>query len=218
MEDYYGILGIPPNATFEAIREAFRRQAMLLHPDRNHAPNATEAFQRLSHAHDILKDGQKRSSYDFKLRAEKLKYRSATPAPPTPGPAKDARASDNHYSYDEKEESSIFYDDFMDSPLAGAFRSQPPSNPLRTQSDLANAQIELQRMKTEYSTKLKHKTSEIKAACAVRNTQQSEEDAISEAETQWEMAQHKSRIAIFESAIKRRFEELVIESMEGMTI
>lgn len=61
----YDIIGVQPTATQDEIKRAYRKKAMQLHPDRNpDDPEATEKFQQLSDAYDILKDPAKRERYD----------------------------------------------------------------------------------------------------------------------------------------------------------
>ncbi len=62
--DYYNTLGVPRNATEEEVRKAFRRKALEFHPDRNKDPNASEKFQEVSEAYQVLTDPQRRSQYD----------------------------------------------------------------------------------------------------------------------------------------------------------
>jgi molecular chaperone DnaJ len=64
-KDYYEILGVPRNATKEQIREAYRRLAMLYHPDRNKSPEAEEKFKEISEAYAVLSDDEKRRQYDM---------------------------------------------------------------------------------------------------------------------------------------------------------
>jgi DnaJ-class molecular chaperone len=61
----YDIIGVPPTATEDEIKRAYRKKAFQLHPDRNpDDPMATEKFQQLSEAYEILKDPAKRERYD----------------------------------------------------------------------------------------------------------------------------------------------------------
>ncbi|XP_073495606.1 dnaJ homolog subfamily A member 1-like [Phyllobates terribilis] len=59
---YYDILGVPPAASFEQIKRAFRRLALKYHPDKN--PNAGEKFNQISKAYEVLSDSHKRDLYD----------------------------------------------------------------------------------------------------------------------------------------------------------
>lgn len=61
----YDTLGVQPDATDSAIKKAYYLQAKLCHPDRNpDDPHATEKFQRLGEAYQILSNDQTRMLYD----------------------------------------------------------------------------------------------------------------------------------------------------------
>ena len=61
----YDLLGVSPDVNENDLRRAYKKKAMQLHPDRNRDdPNATEKFQQVNEAYDILKDPQKRQAYD----------------------------------------------------------------------------------------------------------------------------------------------------------
>src|SRR5688572_25105238 len=63
--DYYQVLGVPRNATEDAITKAYRRLAMKFHPDRNpDDKEAEESFKEAKEAYEILTDAQKRAAYD----------------------------------------------------------------------------------------------------------------------------------------------------------
>lgn len=65
VQTLYEIIGCEPTATFDEIKRAYRKKAFELHPDRNQDdPHATEKFQQLSQAYEILKDPVKREQYD----------------------------------------------------------------------------------------------------------------------------------------------------------
>jgi len=65
-KDYYGILGLPRNASDAEIKKAYRKLAMQYHPDRNPGKEkwANEKFKEINEAYGVLGDPQKRKQYD----------------------------------------------------------------------------------------------------------------------------------------------------------
>lgn len=61
---YYAVLGVDPKASTDNIKKAFRAKAQELHPDRNPSAHATQQFQFLNEAHQVLGDPHSRSEYD----------------------------------------------------------------------------------------------------------------------------------------------------------
>jgi hypothetical protein len=62
--DYYFVLGVPPDATEEEIRNAWRRQLKYWHPDRANHPESLEHAKLINLAHAVLSDAAKREEYD----------------------------------------------------------------------------------------------------------------------------------------------------------
>ena len=63
--DYYEILGVARTATEVELKAAFRKAAMLHHPDRNPGDKTAEVkFKEVNEAYQHLSDGQKRAAYD----------------------------------------------------------------------------------------------------------------------------------------------------------
>lgn len=64
-KSYYEILGVNKDASAEAIKKAYRKQAMKFHPDRNQGDSAAEEkFKEAAEAYEVLSDLQKRQIYD----------------------------------------------------------------------------------------------------------------------------------------------------------
>lgn len=61
---YYTILGIDKNSTFEEVKKAYRKKAMMYHPDKNGGNDTAKAFTQVSEAYQILSDPEKRQLYD----------------------------------------------------------------------------------------------------------------------------------------------------------
>jgi curved DNA-binding protein len=62
--DYYAILGVPRDASAEAVKLAFRRIARATHPDQNPDLAAADTFKAAAEAYDVLSDPAKRAMYD----------------------------------------------------------------------------------------------------------------------------------------------------------
>jgi molecular chaperone DnaJ len=63
--EYYDLLEVAPPASADAIKKAFRKQAMKYHPDRNPGDKeAEQKFKAVNEAYEVLKDEQKRAAYD----------------------------------------------------------------------------------------------------------------------------------------------------------
>jgi DnaJ-class molecular chaperone len=67
--DYYGILGVPRNATPAQIKSAFRSKAMRYHPDHNRGVEnwAGKKLQAVVEAYEVLGDPVSRAVYDRRL-------------------------------------------------------------------------------------------------------------------------------------------------------
>lgn len=59
--DHYSTLGVSRDASQEEIKKAFRKKAMVHHPDKGGDPNE---FQKINQAYEVLGDADKRSQYD----------------------------------------------------------------------------------------------------------------------------------------------------------
>lgn len=72
---YYQILGVPPDSDAETIRQAYRRRARALHPDRRpNKPADHGAFTELTTAYQTLSDPVAKKAYDRRLDLENTWY------------------------------------------------------------------------------------------------------------------------------------------------
>jgi len=63
-ESYYELLGVTPDASTEAIEEAYREKLKETHPDVSDDENASKATKRLIEAKEVLTDDTERERYD----------------------------------------------------------------------------------------------------------------------------------------------------------
>ncbi len=69
MKDYYGLLGVAPDASSELIKTAYRRKAAQFHPDRNPEADAAAKFRAVQEAYETLADVERRKAYDETRRS-----------------------------------------------------------------------------------------------------------------------------------------------------
>ncbi len=65
-KDYYQILGVPENASFDEIKKSYRKLAVKFHPDKNpgNVKEAEAKFKEISAAYYVLSDEKRRAQYD----------------------------------------------------------------------------------------------------------------------------------------------------------
>lgn len=113
-QNHYQVLGVLPTASAEVIKQAYRRLANQLHPDKHGGdPRHEEQFKAVATAYSILSNPGRRAQYDFQLQqatqqAPRPATNAATSGPsvynmPTPTPAPPLRtrppagARERHY-------------------------------------------------------------------------------------------------------------------------
>jgi DnaJ-class molecular chaperone len=64
MKNPYVLLGLEVDASISKIKSAYRKKASLFHPDKNPSPDASEKFQEIHEAYELLSDSMRRRDYD----------------------------------------------------------------------------------------------------------------------------------------------------------
>jgi curved DNA-binding protein len=80
-KDYYATLGVEKNASADEIQKAYRKQARKFHPDVNNSAGAEDRFKDITEAYEVLKDAEKRATYDQYGSAWKQGGRPGQPPP-----------------------------------------------------------------------------------------------------------------------------------------
>ncbi|PSS07868.1 DnaJ subfamily B member like [Actinidia chinensis var. chinensis] len=95
--DYYNILKVNRNASDDDLKKAYRRLAMIWHPDKNPSSKreAEAKFKQISESYDVLSDPQKRQIYDL-YGEEALK---SGQVPPPPSAARGGAAAAHHHQH-----------------------------------------------------------------------------------------------------------------------
>ena len=99
---YYELLDVPPTASADEIKSAFRREIAKYHPDK--VQHLGEEFQEiaatkaaeLTRAYKTLTDPASRADYD--AEGESAEGTPATPRPPSPPPASTPRSSSSSHA------------------------------------------------------------------------------------------------------------------------
>ncbi|CAL1406355.1 unnamed protein product [Linum trigynum] len=108
--DYYNILKVNRNASDDDLKKAYKRLAMIWHPDKNPTTKRAEAeakFKQISEAYDVLSDPQKRQIYD--LYGEEALKSGLFPQPaPASSSAPSTSAPANRHYYQRQHPNPAF--------------------------------------------------------------------------------------------------------------
>lgn len=78
-KNYYQILGVSPSASGSDIKAAYRRLALIYHPDKNREdPTSGYVFAEINEAYQVLSDRVSRADYHRSFEAEGRKFKSGT--------------------------------------------------------------------------------------------------------------------------------------------
>ena len=84
-KSHYAALQITESASLSDIKQAYRKLARQVHPDKNRAPGAHQAFQLIGHAYSVLSNLEQRAAYDAQAASQRNANQDTKPAAePTP--------------------------------------------------------------------------------------------------------------------------------------
>ncbi|TYB78301.1 DnaJ C-terminal domain-containing protein [Bizionia myxarmorum] len=146
--DYYKVLGIPKDATEQAIKKAYRKMARKYHPDLN--PNdktAEQKFKEINEANEVLSHPENRKKYD----AHGKDWKDADAY----NQARQQQGQNRNY---QQQGSSQFdqggFSDFFESMFGGGSRSSRSQARFRGQDFNAELQLDLKDVYTSHKRTL----------------------------------------------------------------
>ncbi|GMH20050.1 hypothetical protein Nepgr_021891 [Nepenthes gracilis] len=74
-QDYYAILGVEKTCSVEEIRKSYRKLSLKVHPDKNKAPGAEDAFKKVCKAFKCLSEEDSRRQYDQTGLVDEFEYK-----------------------------------------------------------------------------------------------------------------------------------------------
>ncbi len=80
-KDYYSTLGVTKQASADEIQKAYRKLARKYHPDVNRGTGAEDKFKEITESYEVLKDPEKRKTYD-RFGKDWKSYSGGRGAPP----------------------------------------------------------------------------------------------------------------------------------------
>ncbi|XP_067615136.1 dnaJ homolog subfamily B member 12 [Eurosta solidaginis] len=110
--DYYEILSVKKEATDSEIKKSYKKLALLLHPDKNKAPGASDAFKAVGNAAAILTDVEKRKQYDLYGLNESHAHNHGV------------RRDHNEYAYARGFQAEVSPEDLFNMFFGGGFNQQ----------------------------------------------------------------------------------------------
>lgn len=134
-DDPYSVLGVERGAAADDIRRSYLKLVKELHPDVNPKPSAHERFKKVTAAHDILGDPDRRRQFDRGEIDANGETRHASPFRNHAGAGAGARAGHTTFNTED-----IFSDIF--GSLRGG-RSAPPPGPMRGQDQRYTLEVDL---------------------------------------------------------------------------
>ncbi|KAH9622350.1 hypothetical protein KSS87_007025 [Heliosperma pusillum] len=130
--DYYAVLGVEKTCVGEEIKKAYRKLSLKVHPDKNKAPGAEEAFKKVSKAFKCLSEEDSRRQYDQTGLVDEFEYNQQNNV------RRRRRRTGNDFFDDEFDPDEIFRAFFGQSNVfhsSHVYRTRGMGTPQRTESN-----------------------------------------------------------------------------------
>ena len=178
--DLFGVLEVDRTASADEIKRAFLKLSMHIHPDKNGAPQAGDAFKRANEAKTVLTDDHTRMMYARKYPPPRTgapparrqpgnapqpgPSRPPPPPPPQQPPQPQQRQQHQHQQHQQRTDSCSKLQE-----LSAKLSAKLQELSSKTQQ-LAEAQGELERTRAAYSSERArhHQTDALRRAAEVR--------------------------------------------------
>jgi len=142
-KDYYKVMGLEKSATAKEVKLAYRKLARKYHPDVSKEADAEERFKEVGEAYEVLKDKEKRFSYD-QLGEQWNAGDSFTPPPSWEQYAQQQNASPGSHGYSGfNAASGEDFSDFFSSIFGQAQAGGPQRSTGNHQGEDVHAKVEI---------------------------------------------------------------------------
>ncbi|XP_052866194.1 dnaJ homolog subfamily B member 14-like [Anopheles cruzii] len=118
-KDFYEVLGVSQEAPDSEVKKCYKKLALQLHPDKNKAPGAMEAFKALGNAVETLTDPEKRKAYDLYRTTD-----NGSSSPGRKGPRGGFTYGQNGFTFRPDFESEVNPNDLFNMFFGGGFPQQ----------------------------------------------------------------------------------------------
>jgi curved DNA-binding protein CbpA len=109
IKNFYQVLGVDINATYEDIKKAHRKHAAKLHPDKHNGDKFfEEKFKEIQEAYEVLSDELKRSAYDRTFKQEYGDTTASSNSGSRTNHHQQAQPKQEQKSYDETKTKSTY--------------------------------------------------------------------------------------------------------------
>ena len=109
IKNFYQVLGVDSNATYEVIKKAHRKHAAKLHPDKHDGDKFfEEKFKEIQEAYEVLSDEFKRAAYDKTFKQQYVEASASSNSENKTNHHQQAQPKQEQKSYDDTKTKSTY--------------------------------------------------------------------------------------------------------------